>query len=239
MRLYTANGGDQFNIDTVNVSNCTGTLSEGAFVTGYRASSKPNSITGLTISDCTLTAPAVIAVGENFGTIDITNVTFIPHQSNVWWATPQQNHASAFVRTSPAGGITYVGSSLSINNCTTVANGNMNVPAVILEDTSTINSLVLNGYAVQSGGSSSKVPELLNIISGSIGQLVLGSVASVNIAAPVSTGGFSRLGSVSGAGVLATGWEFPDAVMANGVPYISASTGMPSIKVGGQVQPYP
>jgi hypothetical protein len=240
MRLYTANGGAQFNIDTVSVSNCTGTMWEGAFVTGYRAPSKPNSITGLTISDCTLTAPAVLAIGENFGTIDITNVTFIPHQSNVWWATPQQNHDSGFVRTSPAGPISpYVGSSLSINNCKTVANGNMNVPAVILEDTSTVNSLMLNGYAVQSGGSSSKAPELLHIILGSIGQLVLGSVESVNIAAPVSTGGFSSLGSVSGAGVLATGWEFPDAVMANGVPYISASTGLPSIKVGGQVQPYP
>jgi hypothetical protein len=43
---------------------------------------------------------------------------------------------------------------------------------------------------------------------------------------------------VSGAGVLATGWEFPDAVMANEVPYISANSGLPSIKVGGVVEPY-
>jgi len=41
-----------------------------------------------------------------------------------------------------------------------------------------------------------------------------------------------------GAGVLATGWEFPDALMANSVPYISATTDSPSIKVNGVVEPY-
>ena len=54
----------------------------------------------------------------------------------------------------------------------------------------------------------------------------------------MSGSGFSSIGSVSGAGVLATAWEFPDAVMANNVPYISANTGLPSIKVNGVVEPY-
>jgi hypothetical protein len=82
------------------------------------------------------------------------------------------------------------------------------------------------------------MPILLNIGSGSIGELVFNSLDSTNIVAPVSEGGFSSVGSVSGAGVLATGWEFPDAVMANGVPYISANSGLPSIKVNGVVEPY-
>ena len=82
------------------------------------------------------------------------------------------------------------------------------------------------------------MPNLLKIGSGSIGQLVFDSLDSNNIHAPVSAGGFSSVGSVSGAGVLATGWEFPDAVMANGVPYISANSGVPSIKVNGVVEPY-
>ena len=77
-----------------------------------------------------------------------------------------------------------------------------------------------------------RVPSLVSIGSGSIGELVLDSVDSSNIGAPVE-GGFSGIQSVSGAGVLATGWQFPDAVMANGVPYLSASSGLPSIKVGG------
>jgi hypothetical protein len=89
------------------------------------------------------------------------------------------------------------------------------------------------------GGSYRPTPELINIASESIGQLVLDALDCTHIMASVSAGGFSSIGSVSGAGVLATGWEFPDAVMANGVPYISASTGLPSIKVGGVVEPYP
>ena len=56
--------------------------------------------------------------------------------------------------------------------------------------------------------------------------------------APVETGEFANVGTVSGSGVLATGWRFPDAVMANGVPYISATSGKPSIKVGGVVEAY-
>jgi len=82
------------------------------------------------------------------------------------------------------------------------------------------------------------MPELLDIAQGSIGQLVFGSLNSNNIVVPVSEGGFSSVGSVSGAGVLATGWEFPDSVMADGVPYFSASTGLPSIKINGVVQLY-
>ena len=82
------------------------------------------------------------------------------------------------------------------------------------------------------------MPELLAIVQGSIGQLLLESVSSKKIVAVTSEEGFSSVASVSGAGVLATGWQFPDAVMAEGVPYISASTGSPSIRVNGVVQPY-
>jgi hypothetical protein len=117
--------------------------------------------------------------------------------------------------------------------------GNVDVNAVILENSSTIGNLEFNGFELKDFGSSSSVPELLNLEGGSIGQLVLDSLLSNNIKAPVEAGGFSRVGSVSGAGVLATGWGFPDNVMADGVPYISASTGSPSIKISGIVEPYP
>jgi len=143
------------------------------------------------------------------------------------------------LRPSPLyGGITYVGSNLSFENCQIYRNPNVQVAAVILESGSTIETLSFNGFGLQDGGSSSPVPNLLNIGSGSIGQLILDSLDSNHINAPVSAGGFSSVGSVSGAGVLATGWEFPDAAMVDGVPYISANSGLPSIKVSGVVEPY-
>jgi hypothetical protein len=109
---------------------------------------------------------------------------------------------------------------------------------LILANFSKVAYLAFNGFAVQDAASFIPMPELLTIVQGSIGQLVFDSVDSSNILAPVSEGGGFNIGSVSGAGVLATGWPFPDAVMADGVPYISSSTGLPSIKVNGVVQLY-
>jgi hypothetical protein len=241
MRLYTTNWSpNKFSIDTVSVSNCIGTLSQACFLIGLSNGSRPNSVDSLTISDCNLTAPTVLGVAENFGTIVIRNVTFVPSRSNVIWVAPQANHVCAFLRPSPLyGGETYVGSSLSFENCRIYRSADMEVAAVILENDSTINNLAFNGFALQDAGSYSAVSKLINIGSGSIGQLVLDSLDSANIKAPTSAGEFLGVGSVTGAGVLATGWEFPDAAMANGLPYISASTGLPSIKVGGVVESYP
>jgi len=239
MRLYTFNGGYKFNIDTVSVRNCSGTLSEAAFLIGVMDGSNPNSVTSLTISDCTLKAPTILAIAENFGSIALKNVTFIPSQSNVIWVAPQSNRVCAFVRPSPLyGGVTSVGSSLTFENCKIERHDDLNVAAVILENGSTINNVIFNGFVVRNDESHGGIPDLLDLGSGSIGQLVFNFIETVNIEAPVSAAEFSSIGSVSGSGVLATGWDFPDEVMANGVPYISADTGLPSIKQGGVVGPY-
>ncbi len=238
MRLYTASGTNQFSIDTVNVSNCAGTLSDMAFAIGYISASAQNSVTSLTISDSDLTAPTILGICENFGNIALRNITFTPSDSHVAWTPPQSNHTCGFLRPAPTNGeVRCVGSSLSLENCRIMQNGNVDVAAVVLENGSTINLLKFNGFARQTSGSST-LPGLLNIGSGFIGQLVINSLDSGNIKAPVTPGSFSSIGSVSGAGVLATGWKFPDLVMADGVPYLSANSGLPSIKVGGVVEPY-
>jgi hypothetical protein len=240
MRLYTANASNKCYIDTVTVSNCTGTLQEYAFVIGLCYPSNPNAVTALTISDCSLTAPTVLGIEENFGSIVLNNVTFTPSRSNVVWILPQANEVCGFLRPSPVcGTLNYVGSSLSFNNCKIYRTSDTEVAAVVLENDSTIDYLEFNGFAVQDAGSYSKAHELLNLGSATIGQLVIDSLDSSNIKAPISAGRFASIASVSGAGVLATAWEFPDAVMANEVPYISANSGLPSIKVNGVVEPYP
>ncbi len=231
MRLYTMLYGPNFSVDTVSVSNCQGTFSEAGFNVGYVSNSSTlNSVASLTVSNCILTAPAVLEVAENFGDIILRNVTLVPSQSDLGCGLLRPSRYYS--------GATY-GSSLSVDNCSIIRNPSIAVAAVILQNNSTIYNLAFNGVAVKDAGSYSNPAELLLIGRGSIGQLVLDSVDSNNIKAPVSEGGFSSIGSVSGAGVLATGWKFPDAVMANDVPYLSASSGLPSIKVGGVVKPYP
>ena len=240
MRLYTTGGGPKFAIDTVNVSNCSGTASAAAFLFGLTFLSNPASVASLSVSDCTVTAPCVLGVSENFGSIALRNITFIPWASSNIWNQDVPNHVCAFFRPPPIyAGVTCIGSNLSFENCTIQRNSDISAAAVILEYNSTIDNLTFNGFDMQDAGSYSAVPELLNIGSGSIDQLSLNSTNSSNVKICTSPSGFSSIGSVAGGGVLATGWEFPDIVMANNVPYISANSGLPSIKINGVVESYP
>lgn len=230
IRLYTISDGPNFSIDTVNVNGCTGTFSEAGFIVGYAANGfSPNPIDSLSISNCTLTAPAVFEVGENFGNIELNKVTFIPIKSD---------QPCGFLRPSIHYPSAVYGLSVTFNDCVISRSSNINVATVILQNGSAMGNLVFNGFAMQDAGSYSPVPALLQIGSGSIGQLQLNSLSSNNITTPLAGDGFSRLALVSGMGVLETGWKFPDTVMANEVPYLSANSGQPSIKVGGVVEAY-
>lgn len=240
MRLYTTVWGTKScRINNVSLSNCTGTLTEAVFLIGLSNGSLPDSVGSLTFSDSVVTAPVVLGMAENFGTITLKNITFTPSQSIFAWVSPQVNHVCAFLRPSPLYGYqTFVGSNLVFENCTLVNGSNSNVVAVVLANESKINNFSVNGFAVQNAASSTSMAGMLDLEGGTIQGLVLDSLSSKGIPAPVNMGGFGSIGLVSGGGVLGTGWEFPDAVMADNVPYISASTGKPSIKVAGVVQPY-
>ena len=239
MRLYTINASPNFTIDTVSVNNCSGTFYEGAFLIGLYDASSGKSIASLTISDCSVTCPAVLGIGENFGSIVLNNVTFIPSLSQTSWHPGQSNRACGFVRPPPPTGVVpYVGASLSFNDCVIQRNSDIDALGVILEKGSMIGTLEWNGLSVKDFGSYRSLSKLLDLESGSINQLVINSVNNANTQSLVARNQFSSIGSVTGAGVLATGWEFPDVVMANEIPYISANSGLPSIKVGGVVEPY-
>jgi polygalacturonase len=234
MRLYTTTyNTNKFNIDSVTVSNCSGKLREAAFLIGISGQSNPNSIDNLTLADCTLAAPTILGMAENFGNIFLRNVTLTP-----WVSPPWSNRICAFLGPSPQyGKVNFVGSNLSFENCRIYRSGHL-IAAVILENDSTINNIAFNGFGVQDVDPAAAVPSLVGIGSGAIGEIVLNSVNSSNILALLSANEFYNVASVSGTGVLATGWEFPDPVMADEVPYISASSGLPSIKINGVVEPY-
>jgi hypothetical protein len=239
MRLYTTYGSpikDQ--IDSVSVSRCNGTLNEAAFLIGLSSGSISQSVASLTVSDCALTAPTILGIAENFGSIALKNVIFTPSESRAVWNSPL-NRISAFLRPSPLyGGGTCDASSLTFENCQIVRNDNIEVAAVVLENGATIANLGFNGFGVQEAAAHSPVPALLKIGSGSVGQLVVDSIDSGHVNSAATARGFASIGSVSGKGVLATGWEFPDAVMADGVPFLSANSGLPSIKIDGVVETY-
>jgi hypothetical protein len=236
MRLYTiGGGGGRFNIDTVTVSDCTGTFTRAAFTLGEGSGSNPDSVDGLSVSNCKIIAPAVLELAANFGVAKFSNVTLTPLNSN-------EDVGYAFARTaSRYFPIVYAGGSLVLQNCVIQRNKNHAVAALILVDGSTIENIEFDGFSVQDapGSSFAAAPELLKIVSGRIGRVVISALDSARISAPVSAGLISSVGSFSGAGVLNTGWQFPDNSMLNWSPYVSANTRRASIKVGGVVRPYP
>jgi hypothetical protein len=240
MRLYTAgNLPGQFTIDNVTVSNCQGTLSEMAFAIGLYGGSLPRSVESLTVSDCDLTAPMILAIAENFGSITLRNLIFRPSLSHVFWLEPQISRLPAVMRPGPVNGaVTCTGGNLVFENCTVYRSSEEIAGAVILANGTRVENLVFNGFNVMDAKPEKSLPALLDIVAGRVDQLVLNSVNGSNVASPVRPSEFSQLGLVSGTGVLATGWEFPDAVMADDVPYISAGTGLASIKIAGVVQLY-
>ncbi len=237
MRLYTASASGQFSIDSVTVSNCSGTFQGGAFLVGFVVTGKAAAIASLSVSDCTLTAPLVFGVAEHFGTIQAKNVTFFPTPFD-WRSQP--NRAGAFLRPPPwPNGLNdWIGTSVILENCRIVRRESTDVAAVIFEQQSIIGNLEFNGFALQQARFTDPATALLNLGPGTVSQLVLDSVDGSYIGAPVDGGAFTRIGTIAGTGVLATHWRFPDAVMADGVPYISATTGLPSIKIDGVVEPY-
>lgn len=241
MRLDTiasANASARFYIHDVSVTNCTGTSQNPCFDFGDGAGSNQAAVAALTVSGCTFNAPACLNLWANFGVITLRNCTLIPSNSSL------EAPGYAFVRTdlkllNPDSGI-YAGSAIVFQNCTIVRKSGGAVSALILENNSSLSKLEFDGFTVQNAnGSSDKTPGLIQVMGGSIGELTFNGVDSADIAAPISGSGFSAVGVVDGAGVLQTGWEFPDAVMANNVPYFSATTGEASIKIGGVVEPYP
>ena len=175
MRIFTTIGDYlKFYAKNITVSNCTGTFSEVAFLIGFADGSNPDSI-DLKVTDCTLTTLTVLAVAENFGSIVLTRVTMIPITEILEWLVPMSSDPEpAFMRPSPLYEImTSVGSNLTFNNCVIARKSRINVAGVVMANGSTIGNLTFNGFALQDAGSYEAVPRLLNLISGSIGQLVV------------------------------------------------------------------
>jgi hypothetical protein len=225
-----------FYIEDVSVSGCTGTFPRPCFEIGDGAHANPDAVKRFTISDCTISAPALLNIWANFGDITLRNVRLIPSHG------PQEDPGFSLARTNlrllnPDSGH-YVGSSFTVQNCVIERHSGSPAYLFVVQNQSLIRKLEIDGFTIEDQGSHDPTPELLKFISGNIGQLILNSVATANIKAPVSQGGMSSIGLVSGTGVLATRWEFPDSVMADNIPYISAATGKPSIKIDGVVYPY-
>lgn len=187
------------------------------------------------ISDCTWqNQPNVTTQGvyitDSFGEVDLTNLT---------WYSPLAGDAN-YVLIGSAVTI----SSLTLRGCKVYQSsiGNQSTLAGISSDESgaVIGKLLIDGLSVDS--QTTITPDtmayLIDLTNLSITELYIESLDPTNITALVNPAyGFGNV-VISGPGVLASGYQIPDANMANNCPYISATspnTGNPCIKIGGTV----
>lgn len=97
----------------------------------------------------------------------------------------------------------------------------------------TVNEIILTDVHVRDR----QLTSFITGTGGTLQRVVINSLDPAWITALFSGNG--SIATVDGPGVLATGYQFADAVMVNNVPYLSSdATGAPSIKLGGTAKRY-
>lgn len=193
-------------------------------------------------------------IGTGVGTVDISNSvisytspgvsTFVNGimssmtkltVSNVTAIGPTGNSNQGQIFCYNAAGAATIGE-IEINNLTmamTVAQHGAIVPLLNIETGCAVQKVTINGMQITNPSGSSYAANSAININGTINELVINSLNPRYMTALMSGSGWSNVTRVSGSGLLAMGFTVPDAIVVNGVPYISATTGLASIKVGG------
>jgi hypothetical protein len=241
LRIYTFVSATPCIVKDVALTNCTGKFVDrnGEPCAVFRLGNMPKNaqldlISSLSISNCVFaTDRYFLQAVDNIGILKLSNVT---------WDSP----------TSAAYGFICLElstiSELVVTGCSIYRSSAGSAEAALINSRDPSGALVekfiIHGFSIdnESGTSPSPVPYLIDMEHLTIHHLVIGSLDTTNIAALVNPAtGFTGIGSISGAGVLATGFPIPDSTMANSVPYISATSpnaGKPCIKIGGKVMAY-
>ncbi len=139
--------------------------------------------------------------------------------------------ANAMLAVDPGAGV--VVNELDISNFTLRMTASRHGAAPLVGAYSgTIGKVVINGFnVVNDAGAVYASPYAVYMAGGAITELQVNSINPTYVSALANT--FTGISRISGAGLLASGYPVPDAKVVNGVPYISSSTNLPSIKEGG------
>ena len=221
----------QYTVSFVTITNCNGVVSHAAFLLGANGSTV-DAIQSWKASNCTFACGVVfVEIVDDCGDLDFYGCT---------WDSPVV--ANPFVYFDEAATV----SSLVLSKCKIyrTTRGNAAAYGLAAAAASTIKKLTIDGFDVdnESGESYAAIPYLIDMANLTITELVINSLDSTLITALVNpVTGFTGIGSISGPGVLNSGFQIPDSVMANNCNYISATggnAGKPCIKLSGTVFPY-
>lgn len=232
-------GSSSWIVSNIAMSNCNGSVIFAQAILGFTfTGTKPtDQITNYTATNCQFTVTSgvgnMVQVGDPVGVLVQDNIT--------WMAPIAPDPWIQFLSPTTI-------SDLQFNNCKIYRStvGSSAAYAIQVSYGSVIKKVTFSGFSItdEYGQSYGSVPYLIDLTStGAITQIVINSIDPTNISALIDTAthGWAGITQVSGPGVLATGWQFPDSVMANNTPYLSATApnaGKPCIKISGTVKVY-
>lgn len=156
----------------------------------------------------------MIEIDDNLGTLDVNGLT---------WSSPRG--ANALLNFRAAASV----SSASLRGIRIMRNeeGHMGAYLLKVPRGCAIQNLHLDGVFIenQALASYSPVSSLLAVPEGGeIANVDIGALDPTNILALASADDYKRIGRLRGAGLAATGFPVPDAIVPNLVPYISGTT---------------
>ena len=226
-------------VKKVTISNYAGTLADSAGIiavglrlgevySGSKATDVMQSVVASNLSFSSTSENAyMVEVNDNLGVLDVNGVT---------WTSPRGPTAFMSFRSSATV------SSVSLRGIRIMRTAEGSAPAYLLKvpSGSAIKSLHLDGIYIedQQGQSYSPIANLIAIpAGGAITNLDIAALDPTSITALASSSDFGRIGRLYGAGLAATGFQVPDAIVPNLVPYISGTSphaGKYCVKQGGE-----
>ena len=233
LRCYAANGQGSYQVDSVVFSNNVGTANIGMILGTETTAgvSVADQVTNVIFANNTVTVNQFCFILCNIGNLAVRgcNITTTGNGNGLF--NPAYHNLTV--------------SSLSLTNTTLYRNTTW--PTTIFDFTTgfggagtgftyTFSQIFIDGFAVhdKAGTSNAAIPYLFRSAAGNvINELYVGSIDSLHLTALCNTPSIFAAASVSGAGLLATGWQVPDAAVANNALFISATSTVPSIMIAG------
>ncbi len=219
-------------VKNVTISNYAGTLADSYGVVGvalrlgevYSGSKAPDVMQSVVASNLSFSSASanayMIEVNDNLGVLEVNGLT---------WHSPRGANALMNFGNSTLGKSPATVSSVSLRGIHIMRTTAGNAGAYLLKVPSVdaIKTLHLDGIYVenQQGQSYSPIANLIAIEpGGAITNLDVAAIDPTNITALASPGDYGRIGRLYGAGLAATGFQVPDAIVPNLVPYISGTS---------------
>ena len=224
LRVYTSLASQHvtFHARGITVSRCCGRTGNQAFnlgIEGGDATTQPDQIEDMLITGCTFTGAGFATLRTPMGSLTVRDCTY---------RAPKTPVAMIAVLAPGARGL-FLANLLLLRT----AEGSAPAPFVSTEATAPVDTLTLAGVRVldENAAEFPVLPSLLRA-AGSIKELRIESVDMRHIGSLLSPSAWEGVGTIAGAGLLATGLRAPDEKVADNTLYLSTA-GALSVKLQG------